>query len=250
MQLITGAEPFSHTGASSFGALCLHGFTGNPSAMRPVADAFAAAGFHVELPRLPGHGTTVTDMMTTSWSDWTHEVEQAFKALSARCETVVVAGLSMGGGLSVYLATKHHDIAGLIVINPLVQPLPDELVEMAAGMLDEGTLSIAGIGSDIADPDSKETAYADTPLAPFLSLTAGLHDMQAEIGSIACPVIIMTSPQDHVVDIANSDFLAATVAGPVERVSLDRSFHVATLDYDRQLICDQAVAFAQRVCGS
>jgi carboxylesterase len=249
MQLIPGAHPWSHHGTTLAGALCLHGFTGHPGAMRGVAEAFAEVGFHVELPRLPGHGTTVEDMMTTGWSDWTGEVESALARLSERCDKVVVAGLSMGGSLSVYLATKHPDIAGLVLVNPLVQPAEDELVEMAQGMLDEGTLSIAGIGSDIADPDSTENSYNDTPIGPFISLAGGLHAMQADIESITMPVLIMTSTQDHVVDPVNSDFLAATVSGPVERVTLERSYHVATLDYDRDVVFENAVAFGQKVCA-
>lgn len=250
MQLIAGAEPWSHHGTSTSGALCLHGFTGNPGAMRGVAEALAEAGFHVELPRLPGHGTTVQDMMTTGWSDWVAEAESALAQLRERCDKVVVAGLSMGGSLTVYLGTKHPDLAGLIGINPLVQPAPSELFEMAQGMLEEGTVSIPGIGSDIADPDSTETAYAETPIGPFLSLTEGLRAMQADIATIHCPVLILNSPQDHVVEPSNSDFLAATVAGPVERVTLERSYHVATLDYDRDIIFEHAVAFAERVCAA
>ena len=59
----------------------------------------------------------------------------------------------------------------------------------------------------------------------------------------------MTSPQDHVVQPSDSDELAAGVAAPekVERVSLDRSYHVATIDYDRDLINEKAVDFAGRV---
>ena len=131
-----------------------------------------------------------------------------------------------------------------------VQPAPSELFEMAQGMLEEGTVSIPGIGSDIADPDSTETAYAETPIGPFLSLTEGLRAMQADIATIHCPVLILNSPQDHVVEPSNSDFLAATVAGPVERVTLERSYHVATLDYDRDIIFEHAVAFAERVCAA
>jgi carboxylesterase len=50
--------------------LVLHGFTGNPVSMRPLAEACAKEGFTVELPRLPGHGTSVEDLMTTGWADW------------------------------------------------------------------------------------------------------------------------------------------------------------------------------------
>ena len=72
--------------------------------MRGLAEAFAAAGFSVELPRLPGHGTTVEDMMTTGWADWTAEAEAAYQRLAARTEQVVVAGLSMGGSLTLWTA--------------------------------------------------------------------------------------------------------------------------------------------------
>ena len=66
------------------GALVLHGFTGNPSSMRGLAETLAAEGLHVELPRLPGHGTTIEDMLTTGWADWTAEVESAYQRLAAR----------------------------------------------------------------------------------------------------------------------------------------------------------------------
>jgi carboxylesterase len=57
----------------------------------------------------------------------------------------------------------------------------------------------------------------------------------------------MTSPQDHVVPPANSDHLASLVAGPVERVTLERSYHVATLDYDKDLIAERAAVFVRKV---
>ena len=51
--VLPGAEPFSSPGGPH-GALVLHGFTGCPQSMRGLAEAFAAAGFAVELPRLRG----------------------------------------------------------------------------------------------------------------------------------------------------------------------------------------------------
>jgi carboxylesterase len=248
MELIPGAEPWSVEGGP-LGALCLHGFTGNPSSMRPVAEAFAAAGFAVELPRLPGHGTTVADMIGTGWDDWSAEVEAAYQRLAVRCRSVVVAGLSMGGTLTVWLATRHPEIAGIVPINPATTTQPDEVLDMVRGMLEEGTTVLPGIGSDIAKEGVVETAYPETPLAPLLSLQDAIAAMQADLPRITCPVLLMTSPQDHVVDPASSDHLAASVSGPVERVALERSFHVATLDHDAELICERAVAFARRVTG-
>ena len=163
--LLPGAEPWSAAGGPA-GALCLHGFTGNPSSMRGLAEAFAAAGFSVELPRLPGHGTTVEEMKGTRWADWTAEVEAAYQRLAARTERVVVAGLSMGGSLSLWTALQHPEVAGLVLVNPATMPQPAEVMEMVHGMLDEGVDHMPGIGADIADPDVTESAYdGDAPAA-------------------------------------------------------------------------------------
>src|SRR3954447_4486711 len=101
-----GAEPFSAAGGPD-AVLVVHGFTGSPQSMRPLAEAFAAAGFTVELPRLPGHGTSLEDMITTGWDDWSSAAEATYADLAARCSKVVVAGLSMGGTITTWLAARH-----------------------------------------------------------------------------------------------------------------------------------------------
>ena len=219
--------------------------------MRPIADAMAAAGHSVELPRLPGHGTTIEDMMTTGFPDWVAEAEAAYERLSARTERVVVAGLSMGGTLTLTLGLSHPEVVGLIAINPLVIPAEPEALEMVRGMVAEGESVIPGVGSDIADPDSAESAYPGMPLAPLLSMMDhGVAPITNRFGEISCPVLLMTSPQDHVVDPANSEHLATTLGGPIERLSLERSYHVATLDFDRALIVERSLDFVARVGAS
>jgi carboxylesterase len=248
--VLPGAEPISHVGARTAGALVLHGFTGNPSSMRGVADALVAAGYHVELPRLPGHGTHVDDMVPTRWAQWAGEAEAAYQRLAARAGQVVVVGLSMGGALAMRVAADHPEVRGLVCINPAVQPQTDEVLGMLQGMLDGGMAVMPGIGSDIADPDSKESAYEGTPIAALISfLRDGLGPLAGHYPAVTMPLLLMNSPQDHVVEPAQSDYLAANYGGPVERVTLERSYHVATQDYDRDLIIERTVAFADKVTG-
>jgi carboxylesterase len=244
-QIIPGCEPWSAPGGPH-GALVLHGFTGNPQGLRGLAEAFAAAGFAVELPLLPGHGTTVDDMLDTTWADWSAAAEAAYQDLAARCERVVVAGLSMGGSLTAWLGSRHPEIVGLVCVNPALE-VPDEMVTAVQEMVDGGVDRIPAIGNDVADPDQREKAYDATPLRPLLSLAAAARELGPEIAAVTCPVLILTSTQDHVVDPGDSDKLAAGVSGPVERVTLERSYHVATLDYDRDVINERAVEFARRV---
>ena len=244
--IIPGAEPESIDGGPH-GALVLHGFTGNCNSMRGVAHALAAAGFAVELPLLPGHGTTVEDMNTTSWSDWSAAAEEALEKLEARVPgKVVVAGLSMGGSLTGWLGTRHPELAGLAFINAAIS-VPEEMSTGVKALIDAGEEYMDGIGSDIADPDSTESAYARTPLKPLLSLLDVERAIVPDLGKISCPALIITSRQDHVVPPDNSDVLADKVAGPVERIWLDRSYHVATLDYEKDVIETAVVDFAKRV---
>jgi carboxylesterase len=244
-EIIAGCEPWSADGGPD-GVLVLHGFTGNPQGLRSLAEAFAGAGFAVDLPLLPGHGTAVDDMVDTTWDHWAAAAEEAYEALAARCRRVVVAGLSMGGSLTVWLASRHPEIPGIVCVNPALD-VPAEMVTAVEQMLETGVDRIPAIGNDVADPESREKAYDATPLRPLLSLAAAAAELRDELGKVACPVLILTSTQDHVVNPADSDLLAAGVSGPVERVTLERSYHVATLDYDKELIAERAVEFARRV---
>ena len=244
--IIPGAESESIDGGPH-GALVLHGFTGNCNSMRGIAHALAAAGFAVELPLLPGHGTTVEEMNTTGWRDWSAAAEEALEKLEARVPgKVVVCGLSMGGSLTAWLGTRHPEVAGLAFINAAVR-VPEEMSEGVRALVDLGQEYMDGIGSDIADPDSHESAYERTPLKPLLSLLDAETDTLDNLGNITCPSLIITSKQDHVVPPDNSEVLAEKVAGSVDRVWLDRSYHVATLDYDKDDIERAIVEFAQRV---
>jgi len=247
--VLPGAEPFSAPGGPN-GALVLHGFTGNPQSMRGLAEAFAGAGFAVELPLLPGHGTAIEDMLDTDWGDWSSAAEAAYQDLCARSERVVVAGLSMGGTLTLWLAERHPEVAGIVLVNPAAEPPADSFREMLQGILDSGNPTMPAVGNDIADPDQTELAYDSTPVAPLLSMLEAGDEIAALLGSIECPVLLMNSPQDHVVPPSSSELIAERVSGPLERVTLERSYHVATLDYDKDEIERRAVEFANKVTAS
>jgi carboxylesterase len=243
--ILPGAEPWTAEGGPA-GALVLHGFTGNPASMRGLAEGLAGAGFTVDLPRLPGHGTNVEDLMQTTWADWLAHAEEHYAALAARCDHVVVVGLSMGGALTAWLGSEHPEIAGLVCINAVVSE-PEGMRELVQGMIDGGEDRMPGIASDIADPDSVESAYAETPLAPLVSMFVAADTLDDRLSRITSPLLIINSPQDHVVAPSNSDLLAAQASGPVERLTAERSYHVVTMDYDKQMVINATVDFAERM---
>lgn len=247
--MIPGAEPYAHQGGRT-GVLVLHGFTGNPQSMRPLAEALAARGHTVDLPLLPGHGTAIEDMIPTRWTDWFAAAESAYLEIAARCDGVVVAALSMGGALACRLAVDHPEIRGLALVNPMVEPPAESFRDVLRGILESGTEVAPGVGSDIAQEGVRELAYPGTPIAAVLSLFEGLDELAPRLPEIECPVLLVSSRQDHVVPSASGDFLSERVAGPIERVWLERSYHVATLDYDAPEVEARTVAFADAVLGA
>jgi carboxylesterase len=231
--------------------LVLHGFTGSPVSMRPLAGALAEAGFAVELPRLPGHGTDTADLVETGWDDWLTEAERALEVVQARTPDgrVAVVGLSMGGALTAALAQGHPELAGIVLINAPVAA-PAELAAAMEEMLAGGVEVLDSVSGDIADPDADEVAYDETPLRPLVTMIMAGQDVLRRLPEIRIPALVITSRQDHVVNPEDSDVLAAELGGPVERIWLEKSFHVATLDYDRAEVESATIAFVGRVTAT
>jgi carboxylesterase len=248
--VLPGCEPFSSAGGS-LGVLVLHGFTGNPSSMRPLAQRFAAAGFTVDLPRLPGHGTSVEDALTTRWSDWSHAALAAFDALAERSAKVAVVGLSMGGALAAYVAEQRPGVAACVFINPLLRPQPPEVLALIDDAV-AGGVTVFDKGSDpvVKKEGVEESAYTVWPLPALKSLMDSLPAVHAALGTIAAPSLVLTSREDHTVPTDNSLDLVAALRGPVEHLWLENSDHVATIDNDQELLEATTLSFVERVLGA
>jgi carboxylesterase len=251
VEIMPGCEPYSAENGP-LGVLVLHGFTGNPYTMRSLAERMAKAGYSVELPRLPGHGTSLEDLMTTDWSDWSGAALEAYDALRSRCDAVAVVGLSMGGGLTAFVAESRPDVAGCVFINPMVKPIPQELLDGLDQFIEAGVETIDGNGSDIKSEDEREfeAAYSAMPLEALRTLFAGVAAVNADLDRIAAPSLLLTSREDHTINWDRAEDLMTMVTGPISQIWLEDSFHVATLDNDAELIESSIVAFLGEVLGS
>lgn len=248
MQVSDFAEPF-HADGGRVGVLFCHGFTGSPWSLLEWAKATADAGYRVSLPRLPGHGTSWQELNVTGWRDWYGAVEHALFDLHANCDTVFVTGLSMGCALALRLAEKHPDMVdGLVLVNPAVMGYPKM---RAIPVLHHFMGSSKSIGSDIAEPGVQELAYPRTPLKAANSMMRMWVDVRACMDLVSCPLLVFRSAVDHVVPAASTAFVLSHVSSDVitERV-LERSYHVATMDRDKQQIFTESLEFFAEHSGT
>lgn len=245
------ARPFSAAGTPDadgrvVGVLLSHGFTGSTASMRPWGEHLAAAGYAVEVPRLPGHGTTWQDMVDTRYEDYLAEVEGTYADLSARCDVVVLAGLSMGGTLALDLAERHPEAAGLMLVNAAVASTNRQLLLLP--VLKHLVRAFPAIGGDIKKEGVTEHAYDHTPLKALSSLVRAWKHVRAGLHRIHCPVLLFRSAEDHVVDPSSARIILAGVSSAdVSEHVLADSYHVATLDHDAGEIFTRSVQFIERI---
>ncbi|MFJ9152799.1 alpha/beta hydrolase [Streptomyces sp. NPDC102270] len=245
MPVLPGAEPFRHEGGEA-GVLLCHGFTGSPQSLRPWAQHLADRGLTVSLPLLPGHGTRWQDMALTGWQDWYAEVDRELRALTERCTSVFVAGLSMGGTLALRLAAKHGEaVSGVIVVNPANRM--HGLAPYALPVARHFVRTAPGIASDIKKEGSVELGYDKVPLHAAHSLRAFFRQVDGELPQVTQPLLVLRSAQDHVVPAADSARVLSRVSSTdVTEIVLEQSYHVATLDHDAERIFDESLAFIGR----
>ena len=245
--ILPGAEAFSSPG-SSMGVLVLHGFTGNPYSMRPLAQRCAEAGYRVELPRLPGHGTSLEDLVPRRWSDFVEVALRSYDDLAQRCDKVAVVGLSVGGGLTALIAEERDSVAGCVFINPLLKGPGAEMEQGLRDLIDSGLDVLAtDAKSDIKKEDTTEAKYEGWPLRALQSVIDGVEAVDANLSAITAPSLLLSSREDHTVAPENGDEIVEKSSGPVERIWLEESYHVATLDNDQALVESATLEFLAKV---
>lgn len=245
MAVQANAEPF-HASGSRTGVLLVHGFTGSPHSMRPWAEHLAGEGYTVSVPRLPGHGTTWQAMNNTTWKDWYTAASRALDALVADCDEVFVAGLSMGGCLSLRLAEERpDDVSGLMLVNPSVISTRKQLA--AVPVLKRFVGSAKGIASDIKKPGIEEYGYDRVPLKALDSLRDLWRVTREDLPKVTAPLVLFRSSIDHVVEPQSGELIMSRVSSLdlTERI-LDDSYHVATLDNDAERIFAESAEFVAK----
>lgn len=233
-----------HARTPRTGVLVLHGFTATPLSVAAWAEEFHTAGFDVEVPLLPGHGTTVADCDASSWADWVAAARAALRRLPT--ERVVVAGISMGGGLALRLAELEPErVHAVVLANPAVALDPVRaLAVQTLGRVLPGWPAIAG---DLQDTSVQVLAYDRTPLRALVSQVGGWREVRRDLALVTQPLLLLRSRVDHVVPALSSRLVRAGISSrDVTEVVYANSFHELTSDRDAAAVFAASVRFARR----
>jgi len=254
-------SPLSITGDER-GVLCLHGITGTPFEVKPLAEALGRLGCTVEAPILAGHGGTLRDLALSRWSDWLASAERAMEALSARVggRPVAICGFSMGGLLALRLARLYPDrVSALVVMAAPLRLRRLQVMGIRAVCrlpIDFRALPAACVpklnGSDISDPAVRRQnpGLRAFPIAALENLLDLMDGVRADLPSIRTPTLVVHGRHDHTVPMDDSFELTGSLASDViERLWLERSWHIVTLDVERPALIDTVTKFLGRYAG-
>ncbi len=253
-QVKPGCEPFAAEGSGDnarIGVVLVHGFTGSPDSTVPWAKYLNERGYTVNALRLPGHGTTWEDANTKKFADLQGAVDDAFEDMASRTDTVFLMSQSFGCALALRVAGERAGaVAGLVLVNPWVRA--DGVASWQKHLapfqrfLPYLAKSMPGVASDIADPAKVELGYDKIPVVLVAeTLNTCFHQLKPLLGQITAPIQLDVSVTDHVLAPNNAELIRAEVRSPIEEIALDRSYHVASLDYDAEKIFAASVGFIE-----
>ena len=227
------------------GVLLVHGFTGAPPSMRPWGEFLHSKGYTVRVPLLPGHGSKAEDLNEVTWQEWPDKVTKELSELQNTCDTIFLFGLSMGGGIVLNVAESNNvAIKGIVLVNPWIH-LPGITAELAF-LASRFRKMRASVGNDIKRPGITEWGYDATPMRGVYQALKMLRVTRKDLGAINVPLQLFHSVEDHTLPVSNTEIILAEIGSKDKtRIELVNSYHVATLDYDQELIFQNSLTFIE-----
>jgi len=262
-----GAEPYSMGPIDAqIACVAVHGFTGSPCEMRPFADRLAARGVYVDVPLLPGHGTSVEDMSRTSFPDWVAGAEATYLGVAARHRSTFVLGFSMGGLIALMLASRRH-VDGVVVVSaplrirdPRAPFLP--LIALVRKYEPPAPPAPPAEPAPLAGPpeagsERRTVSYSQKPVVCIQSLMRLMQAVRTEIPRMRAPLLAVygandrTAPPedgqwiiDHAGRGAGKDAGRDADSGALRRlVVLEDSDHFGMFGPDRDRLLSEVEAF-------
>ena len=254
--------------AGRTGVLLIHGLCGSPTEMRYVANGLSRQGYKVLCPQLAGHGGTSDDLKATSWQDWLESARRGLNELSAVCDSVIVGGLSTGALLALMLANEHPEKVKALALFSTPLWLNGNKIPWKMRIA-RRFLAFRAIAKHFDFPAPQEYGIKDKRIrefirnalavpgaAPTIAKTPGVSALERRwlankvlgvLSQIRQPTLIIHPREDCIADIDNAFHLQKHLAGPVDLVVLEDSYHLVTVDRQRHVVVDETARFIDRL---
>ncbi len=250
------------------GVLLIHGMCGTPAEMRFVANGLARAGYTVHCPQISGQCGSEANVKAATWQDWYACAEQALDELRRECDVVIVGGLSSGAVLALLLAANRpNDIHALTLFAPTLWlngwtiPWYARLFRVVnqkflANLIDFPDRHPHGIKdarirefikAALSSNDTSVAGLSNTPGGAVLEHRWLVRALMKVVSTIRQPTLILHPREDDYAALSNLSYLQRNLAGMVDTVVLDDSYHIVTIDRQRHVVVERSATFIERI---
>ncbi|MGC9286323.1 MAG: alpha/beta hydrolase [Hydrogenobaculum sp.] len=244
--------------------LLLHGLTGTPLELRWVARDFAKANYDVYFPILPGHCSSLEELKKTKWEELYEFAKNFYLNLKAKYSEVFVAGLCVGGMLSLMLGMEFPDIDGVgswapaMGIDGWAIPwyrflLPLGLYTPLKHIYYWKEKEPFGIKNEamrkkimqmMKSEKNEAMAYDKIPAPTIVELKRMAKYIKKRINLLKAPFILIHSKEDDLSSIKGAKFIYEKAPSKVKKfVELSNSYHIVTMDNEKDIVSGETITF-------
>lgn len=254
------------------GVLLVHGYSGTPGEVSELAFQLAQANITVAVPQLAGHCSSYRELKKTNWQDWYASVKKAFDLLSQHCEKIFVAGLSAGSLLALNLSLeKPERISGVILLSPVFfydgwnisrwqrkfnSVIIHSYLRYIYKVQDKAPYGIKNeairesIAALLAHGKEKNIAKTGNMVVPALGLYEVdklIKYIQDKLSCVTSPTLVVHSLDDDMASYKNAEYVKKHIGSElVEIVYLNNSYHIITLDNEKELVALNLIRFIKQ----
>lgn len=237
---VVGAEPFLLTGGRC-GVLLIHGFTGSPAEMRLLGDHLHQQNYTVLGVRLCGHSTNVADLNNTNWENWYSSVLDGYYLLRGLCDEINVVGLSLGGLLTLKIASDLP-INKIVTLSAPVFLYDKRLPFIHLYKMFRPYVKMPKKKYPV--PAKYSLGYNKTPVKSLLSLLEFIELLKNNLNKIKCPALIIQSKAEHTVQPHSAEFIFNNIDSIIKKIFwLEKSGHIVVLDNEREKVYEKITEF-------
>ena len=230
--------------------LLIHGFCADIDEMTSLGEALAERGVASFSVRVEGHGTTPEDLATTTSEDWFSSVIDGLNLVKSwKTQYVFVAGLSMGGVLTLLLSTQEEGIDGIVVFSPaiIVGGFAGKLVPLLKIFMKYRNVDLSYIPKMY---DLPRTKYDREPLSAIHELLKFVKEARKELPKVTVPTLVIQAGADKTIDPSSGEVVYQAISSTDKEIQvIDNAEHVITCHPTRKDAFPHVFKFIERITG-
>ena len=247
--------------------LLLHGLQSSPAELQPVAKRLHQAGYTVHIPHIRGYGFMHGDTprSVTHWQNWHACALEEFRKLKQQHSSVAVGGLCIGATLSLSIAAELKDEVAALTLMATTLKYDGWSIPWYRFLRYVGYYSPfryiysyrerepfglknkqlrKWIAREMSHKDSSIVGASKLNLPAIQEAERMIKSVKQSIAQVTAPAIIIHAEEDDVASPGNAHYVAAHIGSKsVETIILHNSYHMITVDNDREQVARETIRF-------